>query len=89
MSEFDSGNSVNCVLFYVNLYETKRENNWSPIPNTGLMSVPFPPCSLAFGSGLWYYSNGRQSAKHLDNFLWGEVPNCVIKYSIYLEYDNF
>ena len=25
MSEFDSGNSVNCVLLDVNLYETKRE----------------------------------------------------------------
>ena len=49
MSEFDSGNSVNCVLFYINLYETKRENNWSPIPNTGLMSVPFPPLL----TGLW------------------------------------
>ena len=32
MSDFDSGNSVNCVLLDVNLYETKRENNWSPIP---------------------------------------------------------
>ena len=31
MSDFDSGNSVNCVLLDVNLYETKRENNWSPI----------------------------------------------------------
>ena len=25
MSDFDSGNSVNCVLSDVNLYETKRE----------------------------------------------------------------
>ena len=25
MSDFDSGNSVNCVLLDVNLYETKRE----------------------------------------------------------------
>ena len=33
MSDFDSGNSVNCVLLDVNLYETKRENNWSPIPS--------------------------------------------------------
>ena len=32
MSDFDSGNSVNCVLLDINLYETKRENNWSPIP---------------------------------------------------------
>ena len=32
MSDFYSGNSVNCVLLDVNLYETKRENNWSPIP---------------------------------------------------------
>ena len=32
MSDFDSGNSVNYVLLDINLYETKRENNWSPIP---------------------------------------------------------
>ena len=32
MSDFDSGNSVNCVLLDVDLYETKRENNWSPVP---------------------------------------------------------
>ena len=34
MSDFDSGNSVNCVLLDVNLhvYETKRENNWSLKP---------------------------------------------------------
>ena len=32
MSDFYSGNSVNCVLLDVNLYETKRKNNWSPIP---------------------------------------------------------
>ena len=25
MSDFDSGNSVNCVLLDINLYETKRE----------------------------------------------------------------
>ena len=25
ISDFDSGNSVNCVLLDVNLYETKRE----------------------------------------------------------------
>ena len=53
----------------------REKNNWCPIPNTGLMSVP--------------YSNGWQSWKHLDNFSWGEVPNCVIKYFVYLEYDNF
>ena len=25
MSDFDLGNSVNCILLYVNLYETNRE----------------------------------------------------------------
>ena len=32
MSDFDSTNSVNCVLFEVNLYEKRGKNNWSPIP---------------------------------------------------------
>ena len=52
-----------------------------PSPVTLVSSAfRFLHCSLAFGSGLSYYSNGRQSGKHLDNFSWGEVPNCVIKY---------
>ena len=36
MSDLDSGNSVNGVLLDINLYETKRENNWSPIPSSWL-----------------------------------------------------
>ena len=32
MSDFDSGNYVNCVLLDISLYETKGKNNWSPIP---------------------------------------------------------
>ena len=32
MSEFDSGNSVNCVLLEVNLCKKRGKNNWSPIP---------------------------------------------------------
>ena len=39
MSDFYSGNSVNCVLLDVNLYETKRENNWSPIPEGSNIKV--------------------------------------------------
>ena len=39
MSDFDSGNTVNCVLLDVNLYETKRENNWYPIPEVGKTPV--------------------------------------------------
>ena len=39
MSDFYSGNSVNCVLLDVNLYETKRENNWYPIPEVGKTPV--------------------------------------------------
>ena len=31
MSDFDSGNSVNCVLLDVNLYETKREKSLVPL----------------------------------------------------------
>ena len=52
------------------------------------MSVPFPPVLTGVWVGLSYYSNGRQSGKHLDNFSWG-VLNCIIKYFIYLEYYNF
>ena len=33
MSDFCSGNSDNCILLDINLYETKRENNLSPIPS--------------------------------------------------------
>ena len=33
MSDFCSGNSDNCVLLDINLYETKKENNSSPIPS--------------------------------------------------------
>ena len=31
MSDFDSGNSVNCVLLDINLYETKREKIIGPL----------------------------------------------------------
>ena len=34
MSDFDSGNSVNCVLLDVNLYETKRQKYLVPYTST-------------------------------------------------------
>ena len=43
MSDFDSGNSVNCVLFDINLYEGKRGNKWFPIPETITVIMP---CTL-------------------------------------------
>ena len=62
----------------------------NPLPNTGLVSVPFPPLL----TGVW--------VEIIVLFKWaaivetpgqfyhgGEVPNSVIKYFIYLEYDKF
>ena len=38
MSDFYSGNSVNCVLLDVNLYETKREKLLVPYTNSVMLS---------------------------------------------------
>ena len=47
MSDFDSGNSVNCVLLDVNLYNYMKQrgkNNWSPKPGGSKMKSKNPSC---------------------------------------------
>ena len=67
------------------------KKNWSPIPylntNTGLVSVSFPPLLTSVWVGIVVLFKWAAIGEHLDNFSWGEVPNCVIKYLIHLEYD--
>ena len=42
MSDFDLGNSVNCVLLDVNLYETKRYKIIGPLYLQCISVIPYP-----------------------------------------------
>ena len=51
--------------------------------NTGLVSVPFPPLLTGVWVGIIVSFKWAAIGEHLDNFSWGEIPNCVTKYIIY------
>ena len=57
-------------------------------PNTGYVSVPFPPLLTGVWVRIIVLFQWAAIGETPGQFFKGEVPNCVIKYFKYLEYDN-